>query len=99
MFSRSTSESDKKTFYQKKNIFPRNLFGHVACSYDERVKRIRGRAEKKMTQCSKKLEKTYFFPKNRLFLKQFLWTGSMKFGNPAQNFPTKDQLFLLHAQK
>ena len=45
------------------------------------------------------IEKTYFFPKNRFSLKEFLWTRRIKFDNPARNSSRNDQIFLLRAQE
>ena len=45
------------------------------------------------------IEKTYFFPEKKLFLKKSLWTRRMKFDNPDGNSSTKYHMFLLHAQE
>ena len=80
-----------KKFF-KKFIFPQNVVGHVACSYDKPVKEIDLIFENDR-------KKTYFFPKKWLFPKKLLWTRGMNFDNPAGNSSRKDQIFLLHVQE
>ena len=81
----------------QKTFFSKNYF-LSKCIWTRSMHLWRGR-QKKLTQYSKMIEKTYFFPEKKLFLKKSLWTRRMKFDNPDGNSSTKDHMFLLHAQE